>query len=73
MNVKILVQRIAAIAMPALLGACGGSDGVDTPAPPAALSIGGTAATGAAIANGTVTARCAAGATTTATAAANGS
>jgi hypothetical protein len=75
MNAKILAQRVAAITLPALLGACGGSS--DTPAapvtPPAALSIGGTAATGAAIAHATVTAKCAAGTADPATTATDGS
>jgi hypothetical protein len=77
MNAKTTVQRAAAISLPALLFACGGDSGGDTPiapiTPPAALSIAGTAATGAAIAAGTVTAKCAAGAATTATTAADGS
>jgi len=77
MSVKNLAQRVAAIAVPALLVACGGDSGGDTPiapvTPPAALGVSGTAATGAAIAGGTVTAKCAAGAATTATTAADGS
>ena len=76
MNAKTTAQRAAAITLPALLFACGGDGGSATPTPPvnppAALSIAGTAATGAAIAGGTVTARCAAGAATTATTAADG-
>jgi hypothetical protein len=77
MNAKTTAQRAAAITLPALLLACGGDGGGSPPAPPvtppAALSIVGTAATGAAIAGGTVTAKCAAGAATTATTAADGS
>jgi hypothetical protein len=68
----------------ALLAACGGggSDGsTSTPASPttpttptsSALSISGTAATGAAIASGTVSVKCAAGTATSATTAADGS
>ena len=75
MNMKIQAQRLVAITLPAVLAACGGS-GDSTPppvVPPAALSITGTAATGAAIAGGTVTAKCAAGAATTATTGTDGS
>ena len=77
MNAKTTVQRAAAITLPALLLACGGDGGSGTPPPPvnppATLSIVGTAATGAAIAGGTVTAKCAAGAATPAPTAADGS
>ena len=68
-NAKNLARHAAAIALPLALAACGGSggsDGTTPPVTPASLSLGGTAATGAAIANGTVTARCAAGARTSA-------
>ncbi len=76
MKIKILAQRAAAIALPALLAACGGDSGGSTPTPPvvpASLGLAGTAATGPAIAGGSVTARCAAGAAATATTAADGS
>ncbi len=77
MNAKTTVQRAAAITLPALLFACGGNDGGGTPTPPvnppAALSIVGTAATGAAIAGGSVTAKCAAGTATPVLTAADGS
>lgn len=77
MNAKTTVQRAAAITLPALLFACGGDGGSGTPTPPvtppAALSIAGTAATGAAIAGGSVTAKCAAGTASPAITAADGS
>jgi len=67
----------------ALLAACGGGGDDSTSTPPTsttpstptstALSISGTAATGAAISSGTVSVKCAAGSATTATTAADGS
>lgn len=75
-NAKNHVLNAVALSLPLALVACGGSGDGDTTrppvTPPASLALSGTAATGAALAGGTVTAKCAAGATTTATSAADG-
>jgi hypothetical protein len=71
MNIRAFALRATVVTLPALRIACGGSDDATAPPqpviPPASLTLSGTAATGAAIAGGTVTAKCSAGATTTAT------
>jgi hypothetical protein len=74
-NVKHLALNAAALGLPIALAACGGNSGdggTPPPVTPTSLSLSGTAATGAAIAGGTVTAKCAAGAATTATTGADG-
>ena len=76
MKANILARRVAALTLPAVLVACGGGSG-DAVAPgapaPGALSISGTAATGAAIVGGTVDVKCAAGTGSPATTIADGS
>lgn len=76
MKTNILARRVAAFTLPAVLAACGGggdsSPAVETTATPTALSISGTAATGAAIVGGSVEVKCAAG-TGSATTIADGS
>ena len=64
-----LARQLAVIALPAALVACGGGSSSNDapPAPPAALAISGTAATGAAMANASVTISCAAGTATATT------
>lgn len=59
-----LARRIAVLAVPATLAACGGggSSSNDTPPPaPAALTVSGTAATGAAMAKAAISVSCATG------------
>ena len=76
MKANILARRVAALTLPAVLVACGGGGGIVAPvapAPPGALSISGTAATGAAIVGGTVDVKCAAGTGSPATTSADGS
>jgi hypothetical protein len=76
MNIPRFALRAAVVTLPALLAACGGDSDNDVPPPvvaPASLALTGTAATGAAIAGGSVTAKCASGVATTATTNADGS
>jgi hypothetical protein len=61
-----------AVLMVATLSACGGGGGSSTPAA-ASASVSGVAATGAAIASGTVTLKCVSGTTTAATTGTDGS
>lgn len=62
MKTKLLARHVAALALPALLVACGGGGGSSATTPtPTVLSISGTAATGAAIVGGTVDVKCAVG------------
>ncbi len=71
-GIDLRLAPLAAATMLALAGCGGGGGGDNASSPPAALSITGTAATGAAIAGATVNASCAAG-SGSATTAANGS
>lgn len=76
MKSTLLARQIAAISLPALLAACGGggSDSTaTTPTTPTALTLTGTAATGAAIGGGKVSAKCAAGTADTPTTLSDGS
>lgn len=76
MKANILARRVAALTLPAVLVACGGGGDIVAPvapAPPGALSISGTAATGAAIVGGTVNVKCAAGTGSPATTSTDGS
>jgi len=79
MKSNVFARHIAALTLPTLLVACGGGGSDDSttttgtsPTTPA-LAISGNAATGAAIAGGTVTAKCAAGTATPATTSTTGS
>jgi len=74
MNHKHPIRRVAMAATLAALvalGGCGSDDdpAVLPPAPPDVLTLSGTAATGAAIANGAVSVRCATGSSSTTTSA----
>jgi hypothetical protein len=63
---------LAPLAVAATLAGCGSDDGAAPVAPAATLTLGGTAATGAAIAGGTVDAKCATGSGSATTAADGG-
>ena len=75
MNKHKILFRTSLLAMAAALAACGGGGGSPAPTPPvtpASLTIGGTAAVGAALASAAVSIKCV-GATGSATTAADGS
>jgi hypothetical protein len=61
---KVQSTRVMALATAALLTACGGGGGSNSPATPTSITIAGTAARGAALAGATVSAKCAEGTTT---------
>ena len=60
-NTTALARHVAAATLPLALLACGGGSDSPTTTTPTALSISGTAATGAAIVGGQVEVKCAAG------------
>jgi hypothetical protein len=71
--IRIFKGAALAALTAAVLAACGGGDSAPAPAAAATSTVSGTAATGAAIASGTVTLKCVSGTTTAATTGTDGS